>query len=386
MLRTNSGQMVDVEIRPWVVIRTALIAAGLFVAAGAIGKMSGPLTLITTSFFLAVALNPSVSKLSKFMPKGSRALSVAVAYLVVVGFLSSLILTVIPPVTKQIGNFANQAPAIINDIQNNTDSRAGRFIERFSLEDEVDKAATTVKSKLGDIGNFAFSSAQTALTVLINTITVLVLTFLMLVDGPIMMRKMFGRYKDKDVRRRHEELLSKMYRVITAYFNGQVVVTSIASILSLFAIILAGWIFGTPLPYPLVLTAAMWICGLIPLIGATLGATIVVAVSAFVNWKVALALGIYFFVYQQIENATIQPRIQGKAIKMSPLIVLIVVLLSASLGGLFTAFIALPIAGCLQLLFNEFIIGGNLSGPKKSSPNNWLSRTIRVAPKASSKE
>ena len=207
MLRTNSGQMVDVEIRPWVVIRTALIAAGLFVAAGAIGKMSGPLTLITTSFFLAVALNPSVSKLSKFMLKGSRALSVAVAYLVVVGFLSSLILTVIPPVTKQIGNFANQAPAIINDIQNNTDSRAGRFIERFSLEDEVDKAATTVKSKLGDIGNFAFSSAQTALTVLINTITVLVLTFLMLVDGPIMMRKMFGRYKDKDVRRRHEELL-----------------------------------------------------------------------------------------------------------------------------------------------------------------------------------
>jgi predicted PurR-regulated permease PerM len=354
MLRTNSGQTVDVEIRPWVVIRTALIAAGLFVAAGAIGKMSGPLTLITTSFFLAVALNPSVSKLSKFMPKGSRALSVAVAYLVVVGFLSSLILTVIPPVTKQIGNFANQAPAIINDIQNNADSRAGRFIERFSLEDEVDKAATTVKSKLGDIGNFAFSSAQTALTVLINTITVLVLTFLMLVDGPIMMRKMFGRYKDKDVRR--------------------------------FAIILAGWIFGTPLPYPLVLTAAMWICGLIPLIGATLGATIVVAVSAFVNWKVALALGVYFFVYQQIENATIQPRIQGKAIKMSPLIVLIVVLLSASLGGLFTAFIALPIAGCLQLLFNEFIIGGNLSGPKKSSPNNWLSRTIRVAPKASSKE
>jgi len=163
-------------------------------------------------------------------------------------------------------------------------------------------------------------------------------------------------------------------------------VTSIASVLGLFAIILVGWIFKTPLPYPLVLTAAMWICGLIPLIGATLGATIVVAVSAFVNWKVALALGLYFFIYQQIENATIQPKIQGRAIKMSPLIVLIVVLLSASLGGLFTAFVALPIAGCLQLLFNEFIIGGNLSGPKKGSPNNWISRTIKTPSRAPSKD
>lgn len=373
----EKAQVININIRSWVVIRTVFLVIGSLILVDAIGKMSSPITLVLTSFFLAIALNPPVSKISKYMPKGSRALSVAVAYLIVVGFIGGLLFTVVPPVAKQIGNFANQAPTIIAEAQNK-ETRTGQFIERFGLESEVEKFGDTVKDKLGDVGSFAFSSAQTALGALLNTITVLILTFFMLVDGPIMMRRLFKKYKDKEVQKRHEELLRKMYKVVTSYFNGQVLVSSINSALALVMMIFVGWIFDAPLPYPLVLAAAVWICGLIPLIGATLGAAIVVFVSAFVSWKVALVLGIYFFIYQQVENATIQPKIQGKAVSMSPLIVLIVVLLSASLGGLFAAFIALPVAGCLQLLFNDFISSGSLTKAKKETPNNWISRTITI--------
>ncbi|MDQ5913456.1 MAG: hypothetical protein QG623_74 [Patescibacteria group bacterium] len=376
-MQEDKAQTININIRPSVVIRTVFLVIASIVTINAIGKMSSPITLVLTSFFLAIALNPSVSKISKYMPKGSRALSVAVAYLIVVGFISGLLFTVVPPVAKQIGNFANQAPAIIAEAQNR-ETRTGKFIEKFGLETEVEKFGDNVKDRLGDAGSFAFSSAQTALTALLSTITILVLTFFMLVDGPIMIRRLFKKYKDKEVQRRHEELLRKMYKVVTGYFNGQVLVSSISSALALLMIVLVGWIFDAPLPYPLVLGAAVWICGLIPLIGASLGAAVVVAVSAFVSWKVALVLAIYFFIYQQIENATIQPKIQSKAVSMSPLIVLIVVLLSASLGGLFAAFIALPVAGCLQLLFNDFISGGSLTKPKRETPNNWISRTITI--------
>jgi predicted PurR-regulated permease PerM len=375
--KSISVKDLNINIRPYVVVRTVLLVLASLVVFDAVGKMSTPITLILTSFFLAIALNPPVSKISKFMPKGSRALSVAVAYLIVVGFIGGLIFTVLPPVAKQIGNFANQAPTIIADAQN-TETRTGQFIERFGLETEVEKFGESVKDKLGDVGSFAFSSAQTALGALLNIITILVLTFLMLVDGPIMVERLFKKYKDKEIKSRHEELLKKMYKVVTGYFNGQVLVSSISAGLSLGVILLVGWIFKEPLPYPLVLAAAVWICGLIPLIGATLGAAVVVSVSAFVSWKVALVLAIYFFIYQQIENATIQPRIQGKAVSMSPLIVLMVVMLSASLGGLFAAFVALPIAGCLQLLFNDFISGGSLGKAKRGMPNNWISRTITI--------
>lgn len=373
-----SGQTLNLNIRPYVVARTVFVAVLTILVLSLVTKMRTPITLILTSFFLAVALNPPVSKISKYMPKGSRALSVAVAYLLVVGFLGGLLFTVVPPVAKQVGNFANQFPSYIEDIRGKKDTRVAQVIEKYGLEDDAERLANKVKDKLGSSGEVAFRSAQTALGALLNTITVLVLTFFMLVDGPVMLAGMLARYKDKEMKGRHEELLKKMYRVVTGYFNGQVLVTSIASSLALLIILLGGWIFKTPLPYPLVLTAAVWLCGLIPLIGATLGAAVVISVATFTNWKLALVMAIYFFVYQQIENATIQPKIQSKAVSMNPLIVLIVVMLSASFGGIFAAFIALPVAGCLQLLFNDFISQGSLVRPVKGTPNNWLSRSIRM--------
>ncbi len=374
----KEAQTLNLNIRPYVVARTVFVAALTILLLSLVAKMRTPITLILTSFFLAIALNPPVSKISKVMPKGSRALSVAVAYLLVVGILGSLLFTVVPPVARQVGNFANQFPSYIEDMRGKRETRIGQVINKYGLEDDAEKFANKVKDTLGNSGEVAFRSAQTALSALVSTITVLVLTFFMLVDGPVMLAGMLARYKDKQMKERHEDLLKKMYRVVTGYFNGQVLVASIASALSLVAMLVVGWIFKTSLPYPLVLTATVFICGLIPLIGATLGAAVVVAVSVFVSWKVALVLGIYFFIYQQIENATIQPRIQSKAVSMNPLIVLIVVMLSASFGGIFAAFIALPVAGCLQLLFNDFISQGSLTKKPQGTPNNWLSRSIRM--------
>jgi len=374
---THQTQAININIRPYVVVRTVFLVIGSLLLVNAVSKMGTPITLILTSLFLAIALNPPVSRLSKIMPKGSRALSVAVAYLAVVGLIGSLVVTIVPPVSRQIGTFANQAPSLIEDAQNSS-TTTGRVISKYKLEGKVDEIGITVQEKLGDAGSFAFDSAQTALGALLNVITVLVLTFFMLVDGPIMVNKLFQKYKDEEVKLRHEELLKKMYRVVTGYFNGQLLVSTIDASLALIAMLFVGWIFGATIPYPLVLTALVWLFGLIPLIGAALGAAVVVFVTAFVSWKVALVLAIYFFVYQQIENATIQPRIQSKAVSMSPLIVLIVVMLGASIGGFFAAFVALPVAGCLQLLFNDFISGGNLAKPKHNAPNNWLSRTINL--------
>lgn len=377
-MEKQKNETLDINLTPYVVIRTVFLIVGSVAILGAITKMRTPITLIATAFFLALALNKPVSKISRFMPKGSRALSVAAAYLLVIGFLGALLGTVVPPVTKQISNFANNAPEILDSIEKDPNSNLGSLINKYNLEDDIEKLGSNIQEKLGSSGEIAFRSAQTALGAAFNTITVLVLTFFMLVDGPVMLAGFLRRYKDPEMRKRHENLIRKMYGVVASYFNGQVLVASIASLVALAAMLIGGKIFGTPVPYPLVLAALVWICGLIPMIGATLGASIVVAVSAFTNWKLALVLGIFFVIYQQIENATIQPKVQGKAVSMNPLVVLIVVMLSASLGGIFTAFIALPVAGCLQLLFNDFISEGSLREAKSGTPNNWISRSLKV--------
>jgi predicted PurR-regulated permease PerM len=351
---------VYVDIKPAAIVKTVLVVAASVIGILALAKMKSSIMLVLTAFFLAIALNPPVGRISRIMPKKSRAWSVAFAYIIVLTVLGSMIYAVIPPLSRQVVSFTEKAPSYIEDIKTKKESGFAKFIERNGLEDDVLKIAESVKAKAADAGSIAFSGAQTALGVIFNTITVLVLTFLMLVDGPGMMRKLWGRYEDEKLMLRHKDTAHKMYRVVTGYFNGQVIVACISSSLMLLAMIIAGYIFKSPMPYALLLAAIFWICGLIPLIGSTLGSAVVIGVATFVNWKMALALSIYSVIYQQVENATIQPTIQGKAISMSPLLVLVVVLLSANLGGIFAAFVALPVAGCIQVLFGEFFKDSSL--------------------------
>ena len=88
--------------------------------------------------------------------------------------------------------------------------------------------------------------------------------------------------------------------------------------------------------------------------GATIGAIIVVALCALASWPLALVMAVFFLVYQQIENATIQPGIQARQNELTPLLVFMAALIGIGLGGILGAFIAIPIAGCLRVWIVEY--------------------------------
>ncbi len=94
--------------------------------------------------------------------------------------------------------------------------------------------------------------------------------------------------------------------------------------------------------------------GLIPMIGNMLAAVIVVIVSLFVSLPLALTMAVFFLVYQQIENATLQPYIQSKYNDLTPLTVFIAALIGISVGGFLGALVAIPIAGCVRILVLEY--------------------------------
>jgi len=63
----------------------------------------------------------------------------------------------------------------------------------------------------------------------------------------------------------------------------------------------------------------------------------------------------YFIVYQQIENATIQPYIQSKGNELTPMLVFIAAILGVGVGGILGAFVAIPVAGCLKILADDYV-------------------------------
>jgi len=165
--------------------------------------------------------------------------------------------------------------------------------------------------------------------------------------------KKFWDTQDPEKSTRHRRVLQKMYKVVTGYVNGQLIIALIAGFFSLIVLLIVSSVLDVTVNavvYALIIT----LTSLIPMFGATIGAIVVVALCAFVSWPLAGIMAAFFFVYQQVENATIQPGIQARQNELTPLLVFIAALVGVGFGGILGAFIAIPIAGCLRVWIVEY--------------------------------
>jgi predicted PurR-regulated permease PerM len=145
------------------------------------------------------------------------------------------------------------------------------------------------------------------------------------------------------------KLAEDMYKVVKGFVNGQVTLAALASVLILPALLLLH------IGYPIALLVIVFICGLIPMIGHTIGAIIVTLVALFHSTSSAIIILAYYILYQQLENYLIQPRIQANTTNMSPLLVFMSLIIGVSFGGLFGGLVAIPVAGCLRIAVLEYL-------------------------------
>jgi len=94
---------------------------------------------------------------------------------------------------------------------------------------------------------------------------------------------------------------------------------------------------------------------LIPMIGNTIGGILVVLACLFVSTPLAIIMAIFFVLYQQIENVSLQPYIQAKYNELTPLLVFVAALIGISYAGFLGALIAIPVAGCAKILFLDYL-------------------------------
>jgi predicted PurR-regulated permease PerM len=171
---------------------------------------------------------------------------------------------------------------------------------------------------------------------------------MMLIEGPRWKRLLLDIVPDEQ-QPRVKLLAHDMYRVVKGYVNGQVVLALIAALALLPALLLLH------VPYPAALVVIVFICGLIPMVGHTIGAAIVTLVALFESPWSALFILAYYILYQQIENYIIQPRVQANTTNMSPLLVFSAVIVGVSLGGLLGGLVAIPVAGCIRIVLLDYL-------------------------------
>jgi predicted PurR-regulated permease PerM len=354
----NKENTMEVTVSNRTVIRVVVLVIISFLLLAAVRKAGHALTLIFVAIFLSIALNAPVHKLAQRIPgkrKGNRVIATALSFLAVVLMLAGFLASIVPPIVRQTTSFIDRAPQIVRDVRSEN-SGLGKTVRKYHLQDQVQKFSSQLGDRLKNLTGSVVGTFGKVTSSVFSILTVLVLTFMMLIEGPRWLD--FARRLMPPSQEDHaEELAHAMYRVVKGYVNGQVLLAFIAACLIFPALIILH------IDYPVALLVVVFICGLIPLVGHTIGAIIVTTVALFHSPATAVIILAYYILYQQVENYAIQPRIQANSTDMSPLLVFISVIIGVSFNGLLGGLVAIPIAGCIRILVLDYLNSRNLLEP-----------------------
>lgn len=355
-------QETHVTISNKTLVRIVLFIIGTFFIFKFISQVVHPLTMIFVSAFLAMALNPFVNLVKKRLKIKKRGAATALAYLIVLLVLGAFFALVLPPFISQTVEFLRNVPGHIRGLEDQS-GWVGDLVRRYHLGDQLNNYAKDFANNFNftNVGTTAISFANRVLGNVISIITVLILTFMMLVEGPSVFKWFIAQFP-KQRGERLAKLILRMYNVVRGYVTGQVIVALLGAFFSFIMLTIASTVIKADVN-ALALAALVFVFGLIPTIGSYINALVITLVSLFSSPTLAIIMLIYYVVYQQIENATIQPYVQSKTNELTPLTIFIAALLGLGFGGILGGLVAIPLAGCGKILLEDWLDDGeyNLS-------------------------
>lgn len=322
-----------------------LVAYGLF---RALGQLTQVITLLIVAFFMTLALNPLVEALNR---RGlRRPISVTIVFVGLVAVFTALGFVVVPPVAQQGGLLADNAPQYLdhllrNQIVQNFDSHY-HVIDRFRVELE----------KLVTDGNFmsrffggVLGAGKALASGFLGFLTVLVLTLYFLSSLPRVKEAAYGMVPSSR-RPRFISLSEEIMRRVGSYAIGQVAVATINAVCSWVMMSIVG------IRYAAVLAVVVGFLGLIPMVGASLGAAVVCLVAVFDDPTKAVIALVYYIAYQQLENYVVAPRIMQRTVSVPGAVTVVAALAGATLLGILGALLAIPVAAGLLLIYEEVLL------------------------------
>jgi len=114
--------------------------------------------------------------------------------------------------------------------------------------------------------------------------------------------------------------------------------------------------YAIGLPYALTIGVLAAVLEIIPVIGPIITGTVAVIIALLAgSWVKALIIVGFYIVAQMLENHFLVPKVMGKAVGVSPAVILIALLIGAKLGGVLGAIIAIPMAAAIFVIIDTYL-------------------------------
>ena len=299
------------------------------------------LLLLFISFVIVSAVTPLVDRLENY--KIPRTASASVIYLGIVAGLGGLISLAIPSIVDQGKQLIENIPAYWSFLTHTTwfqylfSEGSGGFSSSNGLFTILGRGLTAT-------GGGIFSQAGSLVARVFYLAVLMSLSFYMTIEKHAINK--VARYL---LPREHEtyviSLIGRIQDKMGRWLQGQLLLNVIVGGAVYLVLVALG------VPYAFVLALAAGFLEFIPNIGPTISAVLATLVALTINPITAVFVIIAFVIIQQLENQLLVPMIMKKAVGLNPVVIIVVLLVGARLGGPLGAIMAVPLATA----FTEFL-------------------------------
>jgi len=333
-------------------ISLAVIAAALLLAIVVL-HVRTEIRWVFAALFLALAMNPAVDRVESLRLRGHRIfprwLAILVVYVAVLALFVFLILQVVPPIIREFEHLGSKVPGYVHDFRRwaNQNQQFQELNHKYNITLTLSQQASTIPSKLGGAASDIQTITVSILEHLLAAITILALTFFLLLDGRQQGERLLSRMQPENATR-WRRIATRIAGVVKSYVSVNLLLAIAAGVFTWLSLELLG------VDLAVTMGVIVGFLDLVPLIGFTVGGFFVAIVAAFHDFPGALLAWLaLFLVYQQVQDRVIQPLLYKNAVRVHPAVAIIAILVGGQLAGILGALLAIPTAATIGVLLDE---------------------------------
>ena len=327
---------------PWrTILASVAVVVGTYGAFLLLRELTRIIAWLVVAGFFTIVLAPAVDALQQRV-RLRRTVATSLVFFTGLVLVVGLLYLFIRPVVEQVSGFVEDLPERVEEARDGRGPLGG-LVERYDLDQYLDENEERIQEAISGAGAPALDVARSVFSGVLALLTILVLTFLMLLRGPQLTAGILSLVPDRH-RDRVRLVGGDAARAVSGYMLGNLLISLVAGLCTYVFLLIAG--------VPSAEVLALWVAfaDLIPMVGATLGAIPTVAVAFLHSTPAGIATLIFYIVYQQFENHVLQVTIMSRTLDVNPLTVLVSVLVGVELFGFLGALLALPVAGAIQVV------------------------------------
>lgn len=342
------------------IARWALVSGALWLVVWILSRAGATLTPFIIGLVLAYLLLPIVKRLDKRMPRWA---SITAVYLVGLILFELVLVFVVPPAANQVEAFARNVPTWVEAGNTFVNQQIARFQASASpevqqqveqqvanIQDTLQQNASTYAQRVGGfLLNSVVSIFQT-ISFLLGFLIIPFFLFYILLDTN-KLPDAINKLLHKNIRNDFWNIWKITDGVFGRYIRGQLLLGLIVGSASFIGLTAINLFLDNDVPYTVLLAIIAGIGEMIPVVGPILSAIPAIAVAVTGGPPSIIAVIILYVLIQQLENQILVPRIVGEILNLHATILMALLVIAASVGGLLLVILSAPLAAIGRDIF-----------------------------------